>query len=442
MKNIFRHLRTKIFAGILVILPLGVTFLVLNFVFNTLNNILDPLIPHVTVYLFHRAFSIPGLGIIGFFLLLYKTRPGRAFRAIAEDPSGARLVGIPLLRTGLQSYALSGLLGGLIALLLAMLLGSASPSLSEQVAHKVLAVSIIAGLGAAVALPVVFNSAPSLRIGFAWTAVGVGILSALPFLLIAAKVRERPDFQSPSRLGIRESIRGVLRSRPFWLAMLVNWLAWLAIAIVEAVFAYYVVYWAGIPEEDSAIVLAIILGSAILFLPLVNWMAARLEKKWAFVVATLTWATTHVILWFVPQAEVVPIYLVGVLAGLGVSSAHILPTSMAADVMEALEVESGERQEGVFGGMMAFLQKLGTSVALLAIGWILELTGYQAGAATQNAATLTGLRVLVSWVPVVLLILASLCAAAFPITRHVHMALVARAALARAARVPEHQPAG
>ena len=82
-----------------------------------------------------------------FFLLLYKTRSGRAFRAIAEDPNGARLVGIPILSTGLQSYALSGVLGGLIAVLLAMLLGSASPGLGEQVAHKVLAVSIIAGLG-------------------------------------------------------------------------------------------------------------------------------------------------------------------------------------------------------------------------------------------------------------------------------------------------------
>ncbi len=81
------------------------------------------------------------------FFILYKTRPGRAFRAIAEDPTGARLVGIPLLRTGLASYALSGTLGGIIALLLAMVLGSASPGLGEQVAHKVLAVSIIAGLG-------------------------------------------------------------------------------------------------------------------------------------------------------------------------------------------------------------------------------------------------------------------------------------------------------
>ncbi len=87
------------------------------------------------------------VAVAGFFFLLYRTRPGRAFRAIAEDPNGARLVGIPILRTGLYSYALSGVLGGVIAILLAMLLGSASPGLGEKVAHKVLAVSIIAGLG-------------------------------------------------------------------------------------------------------------------------------------------------------------------------------------------------------------------------------------------------------------------------------------------------------
>jgi branched-chain amino acid transport system permease protein len=93
------------------------------------------------------SLAIGIVAVSGFFLILYKTRQGRAFRAIAEDPDDARLVGIPLLSTGLQSYALSGVLGGVIAVLLAMLLGSASPGLGEHVAHKVLAVSIIAGLG-------------------------------------------------------------------------------------------------------------------------------------------------------------------------------------------------------------------------------------------------------------------------------------------------------
>ncbi len=93
------------------------------------------------------SLAVGALAVSGVFLLLYKTRPGRAFRAIAEDPNGARLVGIPILSTGLQSYALSGLLGGLIAVLLALMLGYASPGLGEQVGNKVLAVSIIAGLG-------------------------------------------------------------------------------------------------------------------------------------------------------------------------------------------------------------------------------------------------------------------------------------------------------
>lgn len=70
-KNFFKHLRTKIFTGILVILPLGITFLVLKFVFNTLDSILDPLIPDITISLFHRVFHLPGVGIIAFFSLLY-----------------------------------------------------------------------------------------------------------------------------------------------------------------------------------------------------------------------------------------------------------------------------------------------------------------------------------------------------------------------------------
>ncbi len=85
--------------------------------------------------------------VLGLFWLLYKTRSGRAFRAIAEDPNGAKLVGIPLLRTGFQSYALTGFIGGVTAVLMAILLGSASAGLGDQLGHKVLAVSIIAGLG-------------------------------------------------------------------------------------------------------------------------------------------------------------------------------------------------------------------------------------------------------------------------------------------------------
>lgn len=85
-KHFLKHLRAKIFTGILLLLPLGITFLVLKFVFNTLDSILGPLMPHVTIILFHRLFNIPGLGIIAFFLLLY------LIGVIATNVLGRKLV--------------------------------------------------------------------------------------------------------------------------------------------------------------------------------------------------------------------------------------------------------------------------------------------------------------------------------------------------------------
>src|SRR3989304_4648094 len=87
IKSMLRHLRTKTIAGILVILPLGITYVILSSVFNTLDNILAPLMPEVTVFLLGRTFHIPGLGIIVFFLLLY------LIGVIAANVLGRKFVG-------------------------------------------------------------------------------------------------------------------------------------------------------------------------------------------------------------------------------------------------------------------------------------------------------------------------------------------------------------
>ena len=65
-KKILRHLRAKMFAGILVILPLGITFLVLKFVFNSLDSILGPVIPNINVFLFRHAFQLPYVDSLAF----------------------------------------------------------------------------------------------------------------------------------------------------------------------------------------------------------------------------------------------------------------------------------------------------------------------------------------------------------------------------------------
>jgi len=85
--------------------------------------------------------------VAGFLYLLYRTRQGRAFRVMAQDPFVAHLLGIPITRTSMSSYIIAGLLGGISAIFLAMAIGSASAPLADTLAMKVLAVALFAGLG-------------------------------------------------------------------------------------------------------------------------------------------------------------------------------------------------------------------------------------------------------------------------------------------------------
>ncbi|MGQ9586227.1 MAG: MFS transporter [Anaerolineae bacterium] len=296
-------------------------------------------------------------------------------------------------------------------------------------------VSIVTGLAAAVAMPFVFNAAPSMQAGFAILGVSIGFISALPYLAIARVVDERPEFQQDAAFGLLQSLRSVLRNRAFWISLGIYLLGWMAIALVEAVFAYYVVYWVGMPEEDSPILLALILGSATLFLPVVNGLSHRLEKKWAYVVSTAVWALAHLTLWFIPQMMILPVAVVAAVAGLGVASAHVLPMAMGVDVLESVELDSGQRQEGVFGGLSAFVHKLATSLALFALGWALEWAGYVGDAPSQTPQALLAIRTLVSLVPCLLLVGSLFLAARFPITRERHWEMRAELAARRASRL-------
>jgi branched-chain amino acid transport system permease protein len=87
------------------------------------------------------------LAVSGFLLLLARTKLGRSFRVLAQTPMVGRLLGIPVVKTSVASYAVAGFLGGVTAVCLAMALGSANPGLGDTLALKAMAVALFAGLG-------------------------------------------------------------------------------------------------------------------------------------------------------------------------------------------------------------------------------------------------------------------------------------------------------
>jgi len=199
-------------------------------------------------------------------------------------------------------------------------------------------------------------------------------------------------------------------------------LSWMPVVIVQAVFAYYLIYWAGMTEDETSIVQGVILAVALVFLPGIDWLARRMEKKNAYSVTTVTWMLVMLALLPVPQGAKVPIYIIAALAGLGVAAAHVLPNAITPDVMEVDELMSGRRQEGAYTGITVFIDKLARMVVLALLPIVLSWARYVQPTdadpfPAQPASALTALRIFVSVVPAMVLGISIVVAYFYPITR-------------------------
>jgi branched-chain amino acid transport system permease protein len=83
----------------------------------------------------------------GLLFFLFRTRQGRALRAIAHNIQAARLIGIPLRRCVFLSFTIAGLLSGLTAALYILTMGVATPTLGQYITFKGMAVVMIGGMG-------------------------------------------------------------------------------------------------------------------------------------------------------------------------------------------------------------------------------------------------------------------------------------------------------
>jgi GPH family glycoside/pentoside/hexuronide:cation symporter len=290
-----------------------------------------------------------------------------------------------------------------------------------------MAVSIGAGLAAPLLFGlVIFPMFPD-RDPHAYQTIGLicGASFILPPLITFLGARERPEFQQERALPLREAVRFVLRNAPFRYVLAIGILSWMPVVVAQAVFAYYFIYWIGLTEDETSLVQVAILGLALLFLPLVLWLARRLEKKMAYTIAAATWAVVMLTILWIPRGAKLLACVLAPLSGFGVAAAHLIPSAMMPDVMEADELMSGRRQEGVYAGVSVFVSKLAQAVMLSLLPAALRWSGYiQPTTANptpvQPDSALNGLRLLISILPVLLLAASIIAARTYPITRQRH----------------------
>ncbi|MBN2175348.1 MAG: MFS transporter [Bacteroidales bacterium] len=149
------------------------------------------------------------------------------------------------------------------------------------------------------------------------------------------------------------------------------------------------------------------LATAFIVIPIITVVSQKIGKKNAFILSTLISMVGYILKWWGfdpgnPYLMFLPLPLIS----FGIGGLFTLMMSMTADVCDLDELNNGERREGMFGAVYWWMVKLGTAIALLTSGAVLNLVGFDKDATVQSVATITNLRIADIVIPVITGILA------------------------------------
>ena len=264
-----------------------------------------------------------------------------------------------------------------------------------------------------------------------------GIASALPLWLTFAGTRERQEYAGQAQPSLARSLRAAKDNRPFVFAMVIFLLTWASMKIIESTLMFFIRDVMR-RESESTLIMGAIFVTAIVALPLWQWVSRRWSKRWAYVAGIAFWAAVQIVLITVNSSTSLSVILfLCVLAGIGVAAAHVLPWAIIPDAVEWDEWQTGERHEGMFYSLTTLAQKVTNAIAIPLVLLLLDITGYESQAARQPTGALVGLRIVMGPIPAVLLCAGILFALFYPLGREQHAQVVQDLKARRASRRAE-----
>jgi GPH family glycoside/pentoside/hexuronide:cation symporter len=221
---------------------------------------------------------------------------------------------------------------------------------------------------------------------------------------------------------------------PFRFVAIIFLLNWTMLDMVAVVFPFYLLYWIadgdllakvtffGLEFALESSFFGLLMIVCITSVPFWLWFSRYRNKRDAYVTGMVFLSVILLMIFFVHPGQIELLLILGALAGVGVSSAYVLPDAMFPDIIEWDELRARKRQEGIYYGARAFLRKLATALVIFITLQMLNLSGYQtpptdAVQYSQPDSALLMIRVLISLVSGVMLLIAALMAWFNPLTR-------------------------
>ncbi|MGA0252913.1 MULTISPECIES: MFS transporter [Synechococcaceae] len=232
-------------------------------------------------------------------------------------------------------------------------------------------------------------------------------------LLPAARNCQRPE---PTPGTTRKLLRRVAQNGRFLMVLALYLLLWCSLQLMQAVSLFFLPVVLQVPEGLSKLILLPFLLSSLGGLWLWNNVSHRAGRLQALRQGGLLWIIGCLLVMVLqPLNSSLPLLATGnllklvllvvtiVLAGIGASTAYLIPWSLLPDAIDA----DPEKPAGQYSAWMVLAQKVCISVVIALLGMVLSASGYDEALANtaQPASALVAIRLCMGIIPAVLVVL-------------------------------------
>jgi GPH family glycoside/pentoside/hexuronide:cation symporter len=215
-----------------------------------------------------------------------------------------------------------------------------------------------------------------------------------------------------------KSVLQTFKNKPFMQLMAAQFMSSFSFTLLTTLLPYYLIYQLNMEAQLPLVMMLLLVFIGIFLFP---WKAVsdKISKGPSYALGLFIASLAVIVTFFYPHAPSPLIYVTAIVAGIGFSGQWVFPWSMIPDVVEYDQLQTGDRREGIYYGMWAFLGKFTGALGIAVSGWVLKLFGYVANV-EQTPKALLGIRLFFGPIPAIVLILSLPLLIWYPITRVTH----------------------
>ncbi len=204
--------------------------------------------------------------------------------------------------------------------------------------------------------------------------LGFGLFFAIPVFLAGVMSRERtPIPVAKTRLTLR-GVLEPLKLQSFRKLLGLYIAQGLAMDIIQALIVYYALY---VVRANVTIFLGSFIVVNIIAFPIVNYLVKRVSKQVIYrTLLPLAMLGALAVGFYPADAPSAGVYALGAVLAVGMCGSILMVWVMFPDIMDDAELRTGRRDAGIYSGLMTLIRGVATALAILLIGWMLQLTGY------------------------------------------------------------------